>query len=509
MNTENQNIHATKGRTSLRLMSRVSRLVSAFLLSPWGLILPTTAIVLLLVAMQLEKLTEELAEAYARRLIDCSESEIDEIVTAIVRLGDSGVPSLVGGLRSERESVFFACQNALERNLDFWTTQRASLQNEHYLRLTESLLKEVDGFKTTALTTTAIFVDRILRETIRQDAKNSAEVVANCERLFDNIQSTRKRLENPNGSSSASTSDAIVRQHRSIVDPTMIAAEEPVQEIDGDFSHVDEFATPRAKLLYAYHQSATFQQQAQTPHRRPGNDTLPSGIVSENPESSQNEMVASMGPGNGTFALVEPQGKVAQRFETESDSNVDNIAENYITNDRLPLLADRNGKPSPIELPSINTELPPITEPYDFLLEELKRISLEKIPTLSTTKLMRLLQHADDQIVAEARKTLVGRDGFQEMHLKLAFRLYHPHSVVRAELVDLLPGVGGIRQSVWLTELLNDPNADVRFLAASALATSSDPSMQRLLVEKGKRDPDPRIVELAEQVQDRRRTTRR
>ena len=481
------------------------RLISAFLLSPWGLILPLTGISLLLLATQLEKMTGRLAETYARRLSDCSDSEVDELVDAIVRLGDSGLPILVGGLHSERESVFFACRNALERNLDLWATQKETLRNEHYRQLTESLLKEVGEFKTTALTATAEFVDRILRETVRRqgsDTGNSAMVAANCERLFDRISTTRQRLFRPNDSSTAPTGDSIVRLHRSVVDPAMLAADEPL-EGKGDLPHVDEFAVPRAELLYAYHQSTAFRQQTETPYRRPGNGSLPPEIVPESPLEAQHEMIASMGPVRQVpeaFALAQTQGKVANRFEPEQSAG--NIAENYVADRSRPRPLNRNGEP-------FQTEPTPTDERENFLPEELKRVTPEKIPALPTTKLMRLLQHADDRIVAAARKTLVGRDGFQEAHLKLAFQLYHPLSAVRAELVGQLPNVGGIQQSVWLTELMNDPNADVRFLAASAIATTSDPSMQRLLADKGRRDADPRIVELAERMQEQRRKVRR
>jgi len=497
----------TTGHNPSRLTPHALRLISAFLLSPWGLILPMTGIALLLLSTQFEKMTGGLAETYARRLSDCSDAEVDELTDSIVRLGGSGLPVLVGGLRSERESVFLACRNALERNLDLWATQAESLRNEHYRQLTESLLKEVGEFKTTALVATAEFVDRILRETVRHpgsDTGNSAAVTANCVRLFDRISATRLRMFQPNDASSAPTGDSIVRLHRSVVDPTVLAAEEPL-EGKSDLPHVDEFAVPRAELLYAYHQSAAFRQQAETPYRRPGSGTLPPGITPESSMEPQDEMIASMGPvrqisRDDVFSLAETQGKVANRFEPKL--NVGNIVENYVADRSRPRPLDRNGEP-------FQTEPTNESEDFNFIPDELKRVQPEKIPTLPTTKLMRLLQHADDRIVAAARKTLVGRDGFQETHLKLAFQLYHPLPTVRAELVGLLPNVGGIQQSVWLTELMSDPNADVRFLAASAIATASDPLMQRLLVDRGKRDADPRIVELAERTQEQRRKARR
>jgi len=508
MDADHENNHMTESRS--RLASRASRPLAAFFLSPWGLILPATGIALLLLSVLIGSMTTGLAEIYTQRLTDCPDSEVDELVNAIVRLGDSGIPALVSGLRSERESVFFACRDALERNLDLWAKQGQSLQNEHYRQLTESLIKEVDGFKTTALATTAEFVDRILRETARhqnQDPKNLTTVAVNCERLFERVRATRQRMNSPNDASSAPTGDSIVRLHRSMVDPMMVAAVEP-SGVDGtafDPPYVDEFALPRAELLYAYHQSPTFRQQAAIAYGRPGEGTLPPGYAPERPES-QGEIIASMGPPrqtpwDDTFAQADTQGKVANRFGQESEFNTDNIAENYVGANHRPRPLDRNGEP-------FQTDSKPLNEPDDLLPEELKRISPEKIPSLPTTKLMRLLQHADDRIVTVARKTLVGRDGFKEAHLKLAFQLYHPLPSVRAELVALLPNAGGIQQSVWLAELMNDPNADVRFLAASAMATAADPSMQRLLVDKGKRDTDPRIVELAERMSEQRRKTR-
>jgi len=501
MDTELENTPKTEGPT---------RLLTAFFLSPWGLILPTTGIALILLAVLIGSFPTGLAETYAQRLIDCPDSEVDELIDAIVRLGDSGVPALVSGLRSERESVFFACRDALECNLDLWAKQGQSLQNKHYLQLTESLIKEVDGFKTSALVATAEFVDRILRETARHrdsDPKNSAAVAANCERLFERIHATRQRMIIPNDASSAPTGDSIVRLHRSTVDPAMLVAVEP-SGIDGTViepSFVDEFALPRAGLLYAYHQSSTFHQQTATPYRRPGEGTLPPGVMPER-YVPQEEIIASMGPPrqvpwNDTLVPAETQSKVAGQFTQESEFNTANIAKNYVSGNNRPRPVDRNGEP-------FQTDSKPVGETDDLLPDELKRIKPEKIPSLPTTKLMRLLQHADDRIVAAARKTLVGRDGFNEMHLKLAFQLYHPLPSVRAELIGLLPGVGGIQQSVWLAELMNDPNADVRFRAASAIATASDPSTRRLLVDKGKRDTDPRIVELAERISEQRRKTR-
>jgi len=99
----------------------------------------------------------------------------------------------------------------------------------------------------------------------------------------------------------------------------------------------------------------------------------------------------------------------------------------------------------------------------------------------------------------------MSREGFQEPHLRLAWRLYHPIPAVRQEIVAMLPHTANIQPSVWLTVLLDDPNNDVRFRTASFLATTSDPALQRLLIDRGKQDGDARITGLANRLDEMQR----
>jgi hypothetical protein len=92
--------------------------------------------------------------------------------------------------------------------------------------------------------------------------------------------------------------------------------------------------------------------------------------------------------------------------------------------------------------------------------------------------------------------------------MRLAWRLYHPIPSIRQEIVAMLPSTTNIQPSVWLTALLNDPSNDVRFRAASFLATASDPALQRLLIDRGKRDNDVRIVNLADRLNESQRSVR-
>jgi hypothetical protein len=141
----------------------------------------------------------------------------------------------------------------------------------------------------------------------------------------------------------------------------------------------------------------------------------------------------------------------------------------------------------------------------NFLSLELQNTPLERIPNISTTQLMRLLHHPDPSYVESARRTLIGRENFQEAHMKLAWRLYHPVPAVRQEIMDMLPHTPNVQPVVWLTVLLGDPSDDVRYRTASFLATTNDPALRRLLIDRGRRDSDARIVHLAERLDESQR----
>jgi hypothetical protein len=135
-----------------------------------------------------------------------------------------------------------------------------------------------------------------------------------------------------------------------------------------------------------------------------------------------------------------------------------------------------------------------------FISPDLLNTPLDRVPNLPQTQLMQLLHHPEPAYNESARRTLTTQYGFQEVHMKLAWRLYHPIPVVRQEIMDMLPSTPNIQPSVWMKVLLDDPNNDVRYRTASFLATTSDPALRRLLIDRGKRDNDPRIVNLADRL---------
>lgn len=228
-------------------------------------------------------------------------------------------------------------------------------------------------------------------------------------------------------------------------------------------------SVPRAERLWAYQNNAR-------------QESLPSTV-----DTQELQGVAHFSPPTGRTANVEE--RLAHNFgekdfapvEPEGDAD---ISENY-----------RNGKLSESG-GTLNS---------DFLLTpDLKDMPLQRVPQVPTTQLMQLLHHPKLPFIESAQKTLMGRDGFQEVHLKLAWRLYHPIPTVRLEILEMLSKTPNVQASVWLEVLLNDPNNDVRYRTASYLATSGDPALRRLLIHRGRRDNDARIVNLANRLEESR-----
>ena len=486
------------------------QLLTKTLRSPWGLLVPCTLIALVLISFHLTRNPTELAESYVKSLETCDETEIPILLEALVQLGEPGIPGLVRSLRQPREAVFSAAQQKLNDELDRWESLDDSARLRRYRIFSQALLEQVRTLDEEGQNAAIRFSRRMLRNlVIAKDAVGNPEVTPvsrNCERLLTAIETRRKKTLAPNGPQNKADTETVARFENRAFDPTLMASMgRPFQRMDAaetvddiDDRH-NEFFAPRAEKLYAYHDSEQFQKQLGTPYRRPGSVSLPLQRVETERGLHDDEMIASMTPVRRNPEPVEipaagtlTDSEFPAIFESETQGK---IARNYLEKN-----ADQEAKKkSRFPVDSV------VSDADFFLPRELREISLERIPDLSSARLMRLLQHSDERYVSEARKTLIARDGFRDTHLKLAFRLFHPAPSVREEIVAMIPNTTGVQPQVWLSVLLEDPNSDVRYRAASFLATAGDLSMQKILIDRGKRDPDSRIVNLAEQLQEQQR----
>ena len=462
------------------------KLLNQFLLSPWGLIVPMTLLIALVSVLQLQKTPARLAQYYAEQLETCDEAELPSLLEVFVRMGDVGVPGLVTGLASHRESVFTASRNVLQHELNRW--QESDQREDHLLVFSEALLQACDQFSPAAQAETMRFVDQIMRIRVTdaspESSANRHKTIAHCEQILSRLESMRRRRIEPYHPDFAPASDSVAALDRRTQRPMLLASNGqpfvPTSARNGTENEMplsegasfNAFAVPRADRLQAYQKSLLNRPVEDGSNPRLSNDQESLGLASFSPVPS---------------LTADIERKVAQNFslgDSELPAMTTDISEEYRSNK----LSESGGA----------------FDSDNFISPELLNLPLDHVPHLPTAPLMQLLHHPVPAYIESARKTLTGRDGFQESHMKLAWRLYHPIPAVRQEIVGLLPNTPNVQPLVWLTVLLSDPNNDVRHRSASFLATTGDPVLQRLLIDRGKRDSDARIVNLAERLNESR-----
>ncbi|MDR2440270.1 MAG: hypothetical protein LBE12_13000 [Planctomycetaceae bacterium] len=518
------------------------KVIGQFFLSPWGLIVPLTLLSVLFLFSQLTQTSRQIAESYAKELEFCEESKIPELVGRFVRLGEYGIPALVQGLSSSREPVFLACRNTLQHEMEQWEQLPASERLRYYRFFSAALLDKATQFGTTAQAEAQLFAQQILRNLVvspKGESPDSRLVTRNCEQLLALIETPpTKPLLSGTGNSvipidsvvpADTSSEKTARFSRGGIGTALMTAQgrpfrseisEELQQgtdIAGQESG-DMFAVSRAERLYAYHQSPLFQKQFGTSSQHFEPQSLP-GRIFTNPMFPGQEVPDREGLGDDSMEML--ASMTSSRFSgsslviAKSPEILYAKPENKVAgNIRLP---EKQEKEISRNIPEKRDSTQYLAAASEFLEDseqllpwELREITLEKIPNLSSVRLMRLLHHPDERYVSEARRTLIVRDGFQDNHLRLAYRLYHPVASVRMEIISMLPNTHGVRSEVWLSALLADSDNEIRYRAASFLATANDPALQRLVIDKGKRDPDTRIVNLADQLlQQQRHRVRR
>jgi hypothetical protein len=464
-------------------LSFLWQLLNQFLLSPWGLVAPMTLLIALVAVQYIQRTPPQLALFYAEQLETCDESEIPRLLKNLIQMGDAGVPGLVKGLTSQRESVFTACLNVLQYEFNRW---QESPRREHYFCVfSETLLQMCGQFSPATQTEAMRFVDQMMqiRSTAATDPEsttNRQKTIVHCERILSLLESQRRRRIAPKDKDFDSSTDSVASLDRRTRQPMLLASngqpfvptsgrQEKNEMLVADANSFNPFSVPRADRLMAYQRAQQNRPSEDRSHPRLPDDREIPGIASFSPPSP---------------FVAEMEQQFAQNFAPDAIElpTPPDISEEYRNKKR-----NESGG-------SFNSD--------NFLTPELQNTPLDRVPNLPTTQLMQLLHHSEAAYVDSARRTLMSRDGFQESHMKLAWRLYHPVPAVRQEIAAMFPNTPNVQSSVWLRELLNDPSNDVRYRTVSFLATTNDPALRQLVIERGKRDTDARIVNLADRLND-------
>ncbi|RCS54828.1 hypothetical protein DTL42_06840 [Bremerella cremea] len=121
--------------------------------------------------------------------------------------------------------------------------------------------------------------------------------------------------------------------------------------------------------------------------------------------------------------------------------------------------------------------------------------ALPDYKSLTTLEVIWKLHAQSPRLGQHARQELENRR-FSAADIELATRLSHPEIAQRLLVVRELPLMQREDRKTWLYYMTKDPDESVRYAAAAALITSSDPRLLRQLKAELTADPSPRIQSL-------------
>jgi hypothetical protein len=117
--------------------------------------------------------------------------------------------------------------------------------------------------------------------------------------------------------------------------------------------------------------------------------------------------------------------------------------------------------------------------------------------------LLRQWRDADRSHALDIEQELFRR-GFGRLSHRLVDRLFDEKPSERLRLVDDVLSEPSVGVRAWLLLLVEDPNADVRLLTVTVMATSTDAVLLEAAWQAAIRDPDPRVADLAPRLYERR-----
>ena len=476
--------------------------------SRFVILLPMVAVAVLSALYFLERSPREVAKQFADQLRAAPEDKVEILVERLGRLDQAGIPELVRCLASGRRVIVHCSRNELEQAFRKWTAEETPKTSANLYTLAKALAERVDQFGPTSRLIAASFAQRILRALIEIPAQEKGnqrlETTQFCEEILRKTEGERIVANSPQRLNEMHTIAGSAEPTR-VFAPNpqdqeyMLAANErnrqkltsqkPAGHSESATEFYDPYSSPRAELLYAVHQSRRNSFPPQPP----------SEIGRQTPEQLTGlELLAIQ---NSTRNTPEPdyepggiqRAEVAERIASQfgQDFPPKSEAEEEI----LPQLPayEPNAQNSAAETLVFETQ--PLEK------TPLGETSIDEIPNLPTADLIRLLQHPNRSVQAVAEKRLRDRDHFQDEHIALAYRLYHPNAEIRKGVIDALLRSPSVQPISWLMELLRDSDSDVRLTAITFIATAKDKSLMQEVLQRAKKDSDPRINGLIEKLE--------
>jgi hypothetical protein len=129
-------------------------------------------------------------------------------------------------------------------------------------------------------------------------------------------------------------------------------------------------------------------------------------------------------------------------------------------------------------------------------------LPIKSIDTFKAADVLELMRRLRSD--SEVERTTAGREllrrGFSEVDLELARQLFSSDAEVRKQLALAVPRLASVDAARWLMWLAADPQPEVRLAAITTLATTGDPSLLDRVEALARKDSDPRVQAVADQI---------
>jgi hypothetical protein len=422
-----------------------------------------------------------LADRLQQELSTLSDADAERAVRRLALVGDSVIPFLVEALGSDRASVAQAARSQLLARIDAWEQLPAHQSSPKLAIVARSLAENVNRYGPTSRSLAADLAERILRWPTDTHAIDRSELIGNCAMVLSSTEPDRRRAER----------QRIAAVERSFLEPVGSDHLTTTSEWSQTATKFDSNVLAMTRLPGG----GLPVESISIPAVPPSDLTAPSGVLTSPPSG----LIAAPGELPVPVDALLNQG-----------SDLPNSEASRLPPGRLP--TSSAARPIPPQLGTRSSVLPLAPEenqlphvPRQFLGGELR----EELPNLATIDVMRLM-HITQPGLAEAAEAELMRRGMNGIEVELARRLTDTDPTVRRKLVDTLPRVPGLNPTPWLIWLSEDKVVEVRRAALTLMAASNDLDLLRRVEELARRDPDPKIAELADRLlESRQRESRR
>ena len=432
------------------------RFLLCFLRPPWGVMFLISGAIAVAILLFGQEYFESLQ--HESLFVELEKAQIDkkgEIAKKLANCDETGIRLLVQGLASQEEATALACHAALKEQLLIWR----DLPNEHaaklYFVLSQELAKNSKRQNAYALQWSHALAQQAHNDILNRGLEKQRLISENYQAVIKHWQA---------GQPNPVTAEQLARQP--YYHTTLASAGEPRN------AHQPGINVPYLVAASTETQATgRIQQLADVESETKPPETLVENSAT-NDKPVKNQKNETTNPRVGFYSLhnLRPAG-------SQNESRV-LIAKN-----------DQTQQPG--------REISP------FLDGELQMIAANDVAKLPTQDLMKLLNHDHWEISSRAEAVLKNRDEFQDKHIQLAALLYHPQPSIRKTTLSQLIDNEDLETLSWLSELLKDPDSEVRLAAANAICyqipldNASLGRLQNLMLS----DTNPQVAALARRLE--------